>query len=224
MQKSTFVFCLLLFNFTLIAQSKKDQFFFKFGIKSLTIITDNPLVKDNFYLKPAIDFGFGINYNLSKNFRFQPEIHYTPRGFKSKYNFSDSAYLQHSLELHYLDLYSNFSYTIGGYEGFQTRMILWGGPYLGLGLMGRNVISGVLPRTIGTRTDSTFSNVNKRFGDGLNRIDYGFNIGLGLQYDKFTQFGFSYSQGFNNITDQYSFATYNKSVGIYIIILFDRMF
>ena len=224
MQKTAYVFCLLLINFTIEAQSKKDHYFFKFGIKSTTVNTDNPFVKNNFYLKPVIDFGFGINYNLSKNLRFQPEIHYNPKGFKSKYNFTDSTYFQNSMELHYLDFCPNFSYTFGGYQSFQTRMIVWGGPYLGVGLTGRNVVSGVLPHTKGPNIDSTFSNVNKKFGDGLNRIDYGFNVGFGVQYEKFAQLGISYSLGFNNIADKNSFAIYNKSLGIYIIFLFDEMF
>jgi hypothetical protein len=224
MQKTAYVFCLLLINFTIKAQSKKDHYFFKFGVKSLSVSTDNPFAKGDFYLKPAIDFGFGINYNLSKNIRFQPEIHYNPKGFKSKYNFTDSTYFENSLELHYLDFCPNFSYTFGGYQCFQTRFIVWGGPYLGLGLTGKSVISGVLPRTNGIHSDSTFSTINKKFGDGLNRMDYGFNVGFGIQYEKFAQFGVSYSLGFNNIADKNSFATYNKSVGIYLIFLFDEMF
>ncbi len=103
------ILCLLLINSVSNAQFKKDHLFFRFGVKSVTVRGDNITSRDNITLKPVIDFGFGINYNLSKNLRFQPEIHYSPRGFQSKYNFTDSTYAENSLELHYLDLCPNFS-------------------------------------------------------------------------------------------------------------------
>ena len=224
MRKTIYVFCFLLINFTVNAQLKKDRSFFKLGIRAVEIHTDNIPIKDNFHLKPVVDVGFGMNYNLSEKVRFQPEIHYNPRGFKAKYNFTDSTYLSQSLELHYLDLCPSFSYTFGGHQSFQTRVIVWGGPYLGVGIVGRNVVSGVTLNANGTKADENFSYVNKKFGDGLNRIDYGFNVGFGLQYEKFAQIGFSYGMGLNNIADNTSFTTYNRSVGIYVVVLFDDMF
>ena len=172
----------------------------------------------------SIDFGFGINYNLSKNLRFQPQIHYNPRGSKSKFNSSDSTLVENSLELHYLDLCPNFSYTFGDHQSFRTKLNVWGGPYLGFGVGGRNVVSGKILNTKGTKADSTYSNVNKTFSKGLSQIDYGFNVGAGIQLEKFTQIGVSYSMGFNNILDNKSFGIYNKSIGIYIVVLFDDMF
>ena len=224
MKFASFVLCLLLINSVSNAQFKKDHSFFKFGIKSVSVRGDNISTQDNFIIKPVIDLGFGINYNLSKNLRFQPEIHYSPRGFQTKYNFTDSTYMENSLELHYLDLCPNFSYTFGGYQSFQTKLTVLGGPYLGFGIAGRNVNSGLTLNTKGTKSDSTFSSVSKKFGSGLNRIDYGFNIGLGLQFEKYTQVGVSYSMGFNNILDNIKFPIYNQSIGLYVILLFDDMF
>jgi Outer membrane protein beta-barrel domain len=218
------VVCLLLINNVSNAQFKRDHSFFKFGVKSVTVRGDNISSRDNFTLKPVIDFGFGINYNLSKNLRFQPEIHYSPRGFKSKYNLTDSTFVENSLELHYLDLSPNFSYTFGGHQSMQTRLIVWGGPYLGFGVAGRNIISGLTINAKGTKADSTFSDKSMTFKNGLNRLDYGFNVGFGLQFERFSQFGFSYSMGFNNILDDKKFPIYNQSVGLYMIVLFDDMF
>lgn len=220
----TFILYFLLTSFFVKAQFKKDHYIFKFGVKSVSVRTENIYSKDNFSIKPVIDFGFGINYNISQNLRFQPEIHYNPRGFKSKFNLSDSTFVENSLELHYLDLCPNFSYTFGDYQSFRTKLNIWGGPYLGFGIGGKNVISGQIINTKGTKADSTYSNVNKTFSNGLNQIDYGFNIGFGLQLEKFTQIGVSYSMGFNNILDNKSFGIYNKSIGIYVIVLFDDMF
>ena len=224
MRLITITLSFLLVSFFVKAQFKKDHYIFKFGVRSVSVRTENIYQKDNFSIKPVIDFGFGVNYNLSKNLRFQPEIHYNPRGFKSKYNLTDSTYVENSLELHYLDLCPNFSYTFGDYQSFRTKLNVWAGPYLGFGIGGRNVLSGLRINTKGTKADSTYSSVNKTFSNGLSQIDYGFNVGAGIQLEKFTQVGFSYSMGFNNILDSKIVSIYNKSVGIYVIILFDDMF
>jgi hypothetical protein len=219
-----FVVCLLLINSVSNAQFKRDHSFFKFSIKSVSIRGGDIASQDNFILKPVIDFGFGVNYNLSKNLRFQPEIHYSPRGFKTKYNLTDSTFVENALELHYLDLCPNFSYSFRGHQSMQTRLTVWGGPYLGIGIAGRNIVSGLTINTQGTKADSTYSYKNNSFSNGLNRMDYGFNVGLGLQFEKFIQFGVSYSMGFNNILEDKKFPIYNQSVGIYVIVLFDDMF
>ena len=220
----TFTLYFLLPSFIANAQFKKDHYLFKLGVRSVSVRSENVYQKDNFSLKPVIDFGFGVNYNLSKNLRFQPEIHYNPRGFKSKYDLTDSTYIENSLELHYLDFCPNFSYTFGNHQSFRTRFNVWGGPYLGFGIGGRNVLSGKTINTKGTRADSTYSNVNKTFSSGLSQVDYGFNVGVGVQFEKFTQVGLSYSMGFNNILDSKTVAIYNQSIGVYLIVLFDDMF
>lgn len=66
--------------------------------------------------------------------------------------------------------------------------------------------------------------MNRTFSNGLNQIDYGFNVGVGLQFQRFTQVGFSYNRGFNNILDSRTVLIYNQSVGIYMVVLFDDMF
>jgi hypothetical protein len=220
----TIVVCLLLINTISNAQFKRDHSFFKFGVKSVSVRGDNISSRDNFILKPVVDFGFGTNYNLSANFRFQPEIHYSPRGFRAKYNLSDTTYFENSLELHYLDLCPNFSYTFNEHQSFQPRLTIWGGPYLGVGVAGRNITSGLTLNTKGTKADSTYSYKSSTFSNGLNRFDYGLNVGLGVQFEKFTQLGIAYSMGFNNILEDKKFPIYNQSVGIYVIVLFDDMF
>lgn len=219
-----FTFYFLLVSFFVNAQSKKDHYIFKFGVRSVGVRTENIYKNDDFSLKPVINIGFGVSYNISKQLHFQPEIHYNPRGFKSKFNLSDSTFVENSLELHYLDLCPNFSYTFGNHQSFRTKINVWGGPYLGFGVGGKNVLSGQTINTKSTRADSTYSKVNRTFSNGLNQVDYGFNVGVGLQFEKFTQVGFSYSMGFNNVLNTRTVSIYNQSVGIYIIVLFDDMF
>jgi hypothetical protein len=205
------------------SQLKKDHSFFRFGVRNVNIYGDNVPFGDNIKLKPVVDLGFGINYRLSKNLSFQPEIHYSPRGFQSKYQGTDSTYTDNSLELHYLDICPNLNYVFGERDNFRTQLCVWAGPYLGVGITGRNVYSGVTLNNQ-RRADSTFSRTVRTFGNGLNRIDYGFNMGIGIQVEKFTQIGISYSVGLNNVADDRTFQYYNQSIGIFVNILFDDMF
>jgi len=216
------IFILLLSN-NLNAQLKKDHSVFRFGVRAVSVRGNDANVSNNLSFKPVIDVGFGMSYNLSKNLRFQPEIHYSPRGFFSKFKTTDSTYLENSLELHYLDICPNFSYVFDSHDGFGNQISIWGGPYFGVGITGRNIISGVGLSNRG-KADSTFNYVSARFGNGLNRIDYGFNVGIGLQIEKITQIGIAYSMGFNNVADNRVYQYYNQSIGVFVTVLFDDIF
>ena len=216
------IFLLLLSN-NLNAQFKKERYVFRFGVKAVNIYGNNVPFSNNISFKPVVDLGFGVNYRLSKNLSFQSGIHYSPRGFLSRYNATDSTYTENSLELHYLDICPNLNYVFGNRDSFGTRLCIWAGPYLGIGITGKNVYSGVRLNEK-RRADSTFNKTVRTFGNGLNRIDYGFNVGVGLQVEKFTQIGISYSVGLNNVADDRTFQYHNQSIGIFINILFDDMF
>ena len=205
------------------AQFKKDRSVFRFGVKAVNIYGDKVPFGNNISFKPVVDLGFGMNYRLTKNLSFQPELHYSPRGFRSRYNAPDSTYTENSLELHYLDICPNLNYVFGNRDSFGTQLCVWAGPYLGVGITGKNVYSGVR-LSEKRRADSTFSNTVRTFGNGLNRIDYGFNMGVGIQVEKFTQIGISYSVGLNNVADDRTFQYYNQSIGIFVTVLFDDMF
>ncbi len=207
------------------AQFKKDRSIFRFGVRAVNIYGNNVPYGNNIKIKPVVDVGFGINYKLSNSLSFQPEIHYSPRGFQSTYRRSelDSTYTNNSLELHYLDICPNLNYVFGNHNSFKTQLCVWAGPYLGIGVTGKNVYSGVMISDR-KRADSTFSNTVRTFGNGLNRIDYGFNMGIGVQVEKFTQIGISYSVGLNNVADDRTIQYYNQSIGIFMTILFDDLF
>jgi long-subunit fatty acid transport protein len=216
--------CIIFFSITSDAQSKKDRSFFRFGIRNVSVRGENFGLQDNIGLKPVIDLGFGLTYNLSDRLRFQSGIQYSPRGFNASSKLTDSTFTDNTLELHYLDICPNFSYSFGGFNTYGTRLIVWGGPYLGIGIGGKNYASGTILNTKGTRADSTYNNTKFTFSNGLNRIDYGFNVGLGIQIEKFTQVGIAYSMGFNNIADNKNFNIYNQSIGFFVAVQFDDMF
>ncbi len=224
MRSITLIISFLLLTVTCDAQTKKDRSFFRFGLRNVSVRGENIGLQENMGLKPVIDLGFGLTYNLSDHLRFQPGIQYSPRGFNAKSKFTDSTFVENTLELHYLDICPNFSYAFGGFNSYGTRLIVWGGPYLGVGIGGKNYESGTILNTKKIKADSTFNNTKFTFSNGLNRIDYGFNVGLGVQVEKFTQVGVAYSMGFNNIADNKIFTVYNQSFGFYVTVLFDDMF
>ena len=214
----------LFFSITSIAQTKKDRSFFRFGLKNVSVRGENIGLQNNMALKPVIDLGFGLTYNLSDHLRFQPGIQYSPRGFNAKSTLTDSTFVENTLELHYLDICPNFSYSFGRFDSYNTHVVVWGGSYIGVGIGGKSYASGTILNTKGTRADSTFNKTTYTFGNGLNRIDYGFNVGLGLQIERFTQVGVAYSMGFNNIADNKNFSIHHQSIGFYLTVLFDDMF
>jgi hypothetical protein len=215
------IILLFLFPNFIIGQTKKDHYIFHFGLRSVDIRSDNSL---NTNFKPVVEVGLGINYQLSKNLQFQPELRYTPRGYRVKTNLSDSTSLTSSLSLHYLDLCPNFNYTFGNPDYSFAHLSVWGGPYLGIGIVGQSVTSGTVVNKATMRADSTFSRTNATFGNGLNRIDYGLNLGIGLQFDRMAQVGISYSMGFNNVSSFQVSPLYNQAWGLYVRVLFDDMF
>lgn len=214
---------ILLFLLPLIAsgQRKKDHYLFHFGLRSVDVRSDNSPPTS---FKPVVDIGFGINYQLSQNLQFQPELRYTPRGYQSKSTLTDSTFLNNSLSLHYVDFCPNFNYTFGSTEHTFIHLSIWGGPYLGLGIIGKQTTSGTILNTNKTRADSTVSRTNAAFGNGLNRLDYGLNLGVGLQFERIAQLGISYSIGFNNVSTFQASLIYNQSWGLYMRVLFDDMF
>jgi hypothetical protein len=219
-----FVISSLLFPSLVKAQKKSRHNIFHIGVNAVSVRSSNAPFIENSYLKPVINLGFGIDYSLNEKWHFQPEIRYNPRGFQAKFNATDSTFASNSLELHYLDFCPNFSYVFGNPRSTSTCLSVWGGPYVGLGIMGKNVFSGTTLNAARTRADSTFNYTAADFNNGLKRLDYGVNVGAGLQFEGFTQIGISYSMGFNNISNSPFREFYNRSWGFYIRVLFDDMF
>ncbi len=206
-----------------ISQFRKDHYIFRFGIKSVKVVGDNLNFENNLKFKPVADFGFGINYHLSKRLGFQPELHYSSRGYKAKINLTDSTFLTNKYNLGYLDFCPNFNYSFGKNLGGKPTLSLNIGPYFGYRFTGRHIFKGKIVDLNSNKADSTFTQ-NRKITN-LNRIDYGLSLGLGVNFNHYIQVGISYSRGFNNLTlanepKKY----YNNGIGIFMTILFDDMF
>ena len=218
-----FVFSILSFSGS--AQFKKERNIFRMGLRNVDMTGIDAGTRS---FAPAIDLGFGASYYLSGNIKFEPELHYSPRGFSSTTKYTDSTNTKSSLYIHYLDFCPNFSFIFGSKaKKGGVPINFWVGPYLGYGFAG-SLNSDKLtinPRT--NKADTTISTSASPFSSGVKRLDYGINAGIGLRFDNFVNFGITYSRGFNDLADDKRYGTtgiYNQSYGFYVSVLFDDVF
>ncbi len=104
------------------------------------------------------------------------------------FSFSDSTSVANNVlrgyhEINYIELPLNLRYRIKlGFLGVYG----YGGLYGGYALNGRHVIE----------TENTASDIG--FKEMMDRADYGYNVGLGLEFFNKIQFGVNWSQGIKN--------------------------
>jgi hypothetical protein len=129
------------------------------------------------------------------------------------FSFSDSLSTENSIargyqELNYLEVPLNLRYKIKlGFLGVYG----YAGGYAGYALNGRNV----------TETEDTSADIG--FKDLMDRADYGYNLGLGLEFFNKIQFGVNLSQGLkdSNFTDDSTEnTTINRAFSIGLTYLF----
>lgn len=104
------------------------------------------------------------------------------------FSFSDSTSVANNVlrgyhEINYIELPLNLRYRIKlGFFGVYG----YGGLYGGYALNGKHVIE----------TENTASDIG--FKEMMDRADYGYNVGLGLEFFNKIQFGVNWSQGIKN--------------------------
>lgn len=147
---------------------------------------------------------------------FQPTLLFSQKGTKQvtsagsyppvatqQYDYFNS---QTTTRTNWLELPLNFVYTPKVDHGFQ----LFAGPYVAVGLNGRQTGSAYQTSRSGSpRLDATINN-SVSFGDGhtYRRLDYGFNAGLGYRLGPL-QLQAGYGVGLRNMHDTYN-RTYNR--------------
>ncbi len=108
------------------------------------------------------------------------------------YSFSDSISLEDNIkngykEINYLEfpIHLRYRFMLGFVGVFG-----YGGVYAGYALDGKIV----------TETDGTTETVE--YKEYTDRVDYGYNLGMGVEFFKKIQFGINWSQGLKNIVSQ----------------------
>lgn len=165
---------------------------------------DTPISKVGYFV------GLGGEYPIGgSNFRFQPSLNFSQRGYRADYR--ASATRRTLTTLNYLELPLNLVWTSGG-EG-PTKLYLSGGGFAALGLGGKSKIQD------GNQVTTEY---NVRFGFEEQRLDYGLTAGAGVQFG-FSRFGLFYNHGLADVSKQYA-NTRHRVYGVQFTYLFDDIF
>ncbi|WP_081681346.1 porin family protein [Flectobacillus major] len=219
----SFTLLFLLTSICGFSQFQKSRNIFRMGLRNTTI-QGTSMIQGNMQVKPVFDCGYGHNYPISNKVSFQPEIHYSVRGFAKKLPHSDSTYYKTTTGIHYLDFSPNFSLTIGPSGVGRNPLHIWGGPYIGYGLWGGFHTKGQYLNQETGLADSTVTTSESAFNK-VKRLDFGINAGIGIQFDRFTHFGITCSQGLVDISKNSSSQPWKTfTLGFYLTFIFDDMF
>ncbi|MDP4185241.1 MAG: porin family protein [Bacteroidota bacterium] len=153
-------------------------------------ITVSPSTLTGFQIGLTSDFGLGESFYLS------PELLYSSKGYKIED-------LKHLID--YIEIPINLTYR---YPIEKISLFVQTGPYLGVGVSSK--IKG------GGDTETI------HFGSGedqIKRMDFGWNFGGGIEYDKF-QLGLRYELGLSNIDNISGASTKNRTFSVTLAYFF----
>ncbi|MBK7212405.1 MAG: PorT family protein [Bacteroidales bacterium] len=159
--------------------------------------------------KPGYSVGLASEIPITKAISFEPGISFSNKGYKlfEKQGLAlDISDYNLNISLNYLEipLYLKTSYTYG-----SVKMYGAAGPYLGVGLWGRQKADFLFrgqPRSDNSAI-SWGTDINT---DTYRRIDWGINAGAGIEISSW-QFGLSYSFGLANLSPDTSGNLKNKN-------------
>ncbi len=186
----------------LIATAQNSGVILKGGINVANVsVTSNGRVED---AKSLTSFHVGVigDFELAKAFAFQPGILFTGKGTKSQTGLeSDANYYKATSNPYYIEVPANFVFKLP--LGNQSKLFVGAGPYLGIGVAGKNKAQGkYLGIAFNNENDIEFSdddpttfNFEEGAGFGvLRRFDYGLNGLAGLEFNKLL-FSVNYGHG-----------------------------
>ncbi len=178
----------VLFSFAL--QGYAQTFEIKGGLSMAKMMAkdDDRDYDDNFKMQPGFHVGFNSYVPISGDFFFSIGLLFTTKGTKM-----DVSDVTAKTNLYYLDLPLNamFQHEFGG-----ITLIAQAGPYVGLGLFGKNKIDGKISgENISDEEDIEWGSDDE---DDLKRLDFGLTFGGGVALNNLT-LGLSYDLGLANV-------------------------
>jgi hypothetical protein len=176
----------------LITNAQKSGVILKGGLNLANVsVTDNGRVDD---AKSVTSFHVGLvgDLALSKAISIQPGILFTGKGSKTQTGQpSDANYFRATTIPYYIEIPANLVFKLP--LGAETRLFAGAGPYLGIGVGGKNKAEGkYLGQSFNFENEIEFSDddpttLNSEEGAGfgvLRRFDYGLNGTAGLEFNK----------------------------------------
>ena len=216
--KSIFLFILLV-PMCVMGQKYKPKKIFHLEAKSVRFSGDGTS-GESYFFKPAVELGIGLQYPITARASFSPQLSLSQRGYHAKTNYSDSAYVDRTISLNYLDFSPNLEIKLGSLSEYGGGLTVWAGPYFGVGLWDNLTYINRGPNPLKPTTFVTTTTSGESFSRDLRRVDMGFKVGLGIVSQNFVSLGVTYQTGIINIASGGG-SLYNQSLGFYLRVFFD---
>lgn len=172
------------------------------NLSNMLVKDDNNTYSDDHKMKPGFHLGVTAEVPFEEMFSFETGLLFTQKGYKYESSFMGTTY-EGTLNLNYIEIPLNGKIT---YDMGSAKIYGLLGPYVGFGLSGKY------------KNDDDDSKVewgSDEDEDDLKRLDFGLNVGAGVEIDALT-IGISYGLGLANISP-YSDGGYkanNRVIGI----------
>jgi len=191
----------------------------KYGIKAgLNLANmlekdDDDTYSDDYLMKIGFHLGGTAEIPISEKFSVQPGLLFSTKGFKMKIDGIDGFYeaMNINVNLNYLEIPINAIYKI---ELGSSKLCINAGPYLGYALSG----------IVSVDDDSESIDIGSSDDDDLKALDYGFNIGAGIEINDAITIGLQYGLGLGNLsidTDN-GYKLNNRVIGISVGYMFGQ--
>ncbi|WP_221389731.1 porin family protein [Dyadobacter sp. NIV53] len=194
--KKIAVSVLILLVLTLATKSFAQTFSLRSGLNLSTMqFKDDQNESDILKLKPGFHVDALVEFPIAKNFSFETGLLFSMKGTRidEKLEAGNVTYhLKTRTTLMYLDIPLNAKtiFSVGQIKVYGTL-----GPYVGIGLAGKNKIEETI------NGEKTTENVDAKWGkDGdLKRLDFGLAVGAGVEINALL-IGVNYGYGLANIS------------------------
>lgn len=195
MKNRVIALCSALMLCGIVANAQKSSVFVKAGVNLANITTSKNGDIDDAKGIASFHAGLQADLAITKFFALQPGVFFTGKGAKVEWNGITS-----STKPYYIEVPVNAVIKIP--LGDQSSFFVGAGPYVAVGIAGKNKIEGSILGANFTRTenikfsnDDPFTSSEEGAGYGImRRFDYGLNGTVGLQ-GKFAMVSLNYGLG-----------------------------
>ena len=212
-QMKKILFIGLLFTFCVSSTFAQARFGITAGLNTSKLsVNEIGKTTENSDFKAGFQAGVLMDYSITDNISIIPELLFSQRGGKNsdvlRDEFGNVIPSTEFLTLNYLHLPVNAAYKFE--VGYNSKLFIFAGPYLGYGISGKSKTDFKMESSRGNMSEDI------RFGTKeteLKSLDFGFNFGLGYQFEK-VFFKLQYNHGLSNLSNDKNLNSKNKNITV----------
>lgn len=188
------------------------------GFSTARVETQDEDYSDELILKPTFMAGFILDFGINEALSIESGLQFANRGVMYKEYWNNWEYREIT-NLFYTDLPVLFK---AGYVTGNTKLYIAGGPYIGVGVLGKVNYKNIDNGDVDEADSFTVKWGNDVDKHDLHRLDYGIDFRLGAEIGK-VQLGLYNQFGLADIStsDYDGHKSNNRSFGLSIAILMD---